>query len=163
MGSFVNIVVAINDLKTSGAVKDYAIAGAMAVSFWTEAVATFDLDVLVLLGAIDNDLDPLRPIIRWAAERAYQMEAEHIVIEGVPVQFLPTYNALAEEAVREAKTLDYRGTPIRVVSPEYLIALALDPPAKTARRKERAAMLKEVAHVDETLLDDVLGRYNLSW
>ena len=40
---------AINDLKNDGVIEEYAIAGAMALVFWTEPVPTFDLDVFVLL------------------------------------------------------------------------------------------------------------------
>lgn len=163
MHSFSEVIEALNDLKESGVVKDYAISGGMAVSFWSEAIPTFDLDVLVLLPATDNVLISLDPIYRWAAERGYTVEAEHLVIDDVPVQFLPAYDPLAEEAVREAKTLDYKGLPVQVVRPEYLIALALDPAAKTARRRERAAMLRESGSVEQGVLDNVLVRYNLTW
>ena len=35
---------AINKLKADGLFEDYAVAGAIALVFWTEPVATFDLD-----------------------------------------------------------------------------------------------------------------------
>lgn len=57
----------------------------------------------------------LEPIYLWAAEHGYEVRAEHIVIGDVPVQFLPAYNALAEEAVVRARTLDYRGLPVSVL------------------------------------------------
>ena len=44
MHSFVEVVAALNDLKNRGIVSAYAIAGAMAVTFWAEPIATFDLD-----------------------------------------------------------------------------------------------------------------------
>ena len=49
MGSFENTLPAVNDLKGTGIIDDYAVAGAMALMFWIEPVSTFDLDVLVLL------------------------------------------------------------------------------------------------------------------
>ena len=61
------------------------------------------------------------------------MQAEHVLIEGVPVQFLPAYNALADEAIETAATLDYEGVPVRVVRPEYLVALYLEPGARTLK------------------------------
>lgn len=163
MGSFSALVRALNDLKDQKVVEDYAVAGAMALVFWTEAVPTFDLDVLVALRATGKPLTDLGPIYHWARESGYRLEAGHILIEDVPVQFLPVYNDLAQEAVRTAATLDYKGVPIRVARPEYLIALALDPPAKTRKRSERAATLAESAPIDESLLKDVMERYNLSW
>lgn len=163
MHSFSDVIASLNELKKQGIVREYAIGGAMAVSFWSEAVATFDLDVLVLLPDTDTAITSLEPIYRWAAARGYGVEAEHIVIDDVPVQFLPAYNALAEEAIRNARTLDYKGLPVSVVSPEYLIGLALDPSAKTPRRRERAAMLAESAPLERAILDDIMARYNLSW
>ena len=39
----------LNTMRDEGVVEDYAIAGAMAILFWTEPVPTFDLHVLVFL------------------------------------------------------------------------------------------------------------------
>lgn len=60
----------------------------------------------------------------WARTRGFAADAEHILVHGVPVQFLPAYNALAEAAVTTARTLDYDGVPVRVINPEHLVALA---------------------------------------
>lgn len=43
-----DVIAAINDLKERGVIKDYAVAGAFALSVWDEVRATFDLDVLIL-------------------------------------------------------------------------------------------------------------------
>ena len=40
-------------------------------------------------------------------------EREHLMIDGVPVQFLPAYNALVEEAVTTARVHDYEGADVR--------------------------------------------------
>jgi hypothetical protein len=55
-----------------------------------------------------------------------------------------------------------RGVVVRVVPPEYLIALYLPPQAKTPRRRERAAMLLELPNLNRELLDEILGRHGLS-
>jgi hypothetical protein len=149
------VIAAIEDLKERGLIRDYAISGAIAQLFWDEAVVTFDLDVLVLLGPVENDLDPLRGIYEWAAERGYESRAEHIIISDFPVQFLPAPDLLSEEAVRNAATVDSGEVPMRVVRPEYLIALWLRPgPASTIRRRERAAKLRESVDLDANLLTD---------
>jgi hypothetical protein len=164
MASLTDALTAINELKERGLIADYAIGGAMAHIFWAEAITTFDLDVLVRLASPSGLLVGLGPIYAWAAERQFPLESDHIVIGEVPVQFLEAFNALAEEAVRDAKTLDYSGLPIRVVGPEHLIALSLDGSAATAKRKLRAAMLRESPGVvDEDVLQDILTRYNLTW
>src|SRR4051812_11431637 len=136
---FSGVIAAINDLKERGLIHDYAVFGAVAQAFWDEAIPTFDLDVLVLLGPVENVLAPLQQIYRWAAELGYRVQAEHIVINDIPVQFLPAPDGLAEEAVQAATRRELNEVPIRVVRPEYLIALWLQPPANSHRRKERAA------------------------
>jgi hypothetical protein len=83
------------------------------------------------------------------------------MIEGVPVQFLPAHNQLADEAIERAETLEYEGVSVRVVRPEYLVALYLEPGARTLKRRERAAALRESSAVDRVLLDDLLKRFGL--
>ena len=161
MASFAGALRALNELKASGVVDEYAVAGAMALVFWTEPIPTFDLDVLVFLPEQPSPIVSLEPIYRWTSARGYASQSEHVLIEGVPVQFLPAHNALADEAIETAATLDYEGVPVRVVRPEYLVALYLEPGARTLKRRERAAALKESTSVDPTLLAEILGRFHL--
>ncbi len=150
-----------NELKASGVVDEYAVAGAMALVFWTEPIPTFDLDVLVFLPEQPSPIVSLEPIYFWTSARGYASQSEHVLIEGVPVQFLPAHNALADEAIETAATLDYEGVPVRVVRPEYLVALYLEPGARTLKRRERAAALKESTSIDPRLLAEILGRFHL--
>ena len=62
-----------------------------------------------------------------------ESDAEHVLMHGVPVQFLVAHNALAEEAIATASTLDYAGERVRVIGPEHLAALAFQ--AGGARRR----------------------------
>src|SRR5688572_4208110 len=128
----------------------------MALIFWTEPVPTFDLDVFVLLPAEGTVLVSLNPIYRWAEANGYASEGEHIMVEGVPVQFIPSHNALADEAIEQAATLDYEGVAVRVIRPEHLIALYLEPSARTAKRLQRAAALREESSVDAERLTSIL-------
>jgi hypothetical protein len=163
MASFANTLRAVNGLKSSGIIEEYAVAGAMALTFWIEPVATFDLDVLVMLPRSDGPLVSLDPIYRWATDRGYVAEHEHVVIEGVPVQFLPSFGALTDEAIRTAADREYQGVDLRVVRPEYLIALFLVPSARTAKRRERAAALRDSPSIDRDLLDEMMTRFNLTF
>src|SRR5712691_10924043 len=99
MASFSGALRALNELKASGVVDEYAVAGAMALVFWTEPIPTFDLDVLVFLPEQPSPIVSLEPIYRWTSARGYASQSEHVLIEGVPVQFLPAQNALADEAI----------------------------------------------------------------
>ena len=128
-------IAAINDLKREAVVSEYALGGAIAIIFWSEPVATFDLDVFVL--------------------------QEQTIIAGVPVQIIPAHNELASEAVTEAVEMDYDGVPVRVIRPEYLVALYLEESARTSKRLERVEGLLESGSVDESRLKSLLDRFKL--
>lgn len=160
MDNFSIALAAAKALKDEGVVSDYAIGGAMALTFWAEPAATFDLDVFVLLPS-GGRLVSLREIYEWARQRGYREQAEHIVIAGIPVQFIPAHDRLAEEAIDRAAELDYDGQPVRVIRPEYLIALYLEPQARSRRRMERVWALLEEDLVDRKLLQEILERYTL--
>lgn len=161
MPSFADALRVLNDMKRTGIVEDYAVAGAMAMVFWAEPIPTYDLDVLVFFPGNETTIVSLAPLYEWAGQRGYSAQAEHVMIEGVPVQFLPAHNALAEEAIEKAADLDYEGVPVRVVRPEYLAALYLEPGARTAKRRERAAALMESSALDRAALEELLKRFGL--
>ena len=161
MASFADALRVLNEMKRARVVEDYAVAGAMAMVFWAEPVLTFDLGVLVFLSGEEATIVSLAPIYDWAAERGYSTQTEHVIIEGVPVQFLPAHGELADEAIEQAATLQYEEVPVRVVRPEHLVALYLEPGARTPKRRERAAALRESPAVDGAALDDLLRRFGL--
>lgn len=161
--AFADTLRALNAVKADGVIEEYAIAGAMAILFWTEPVPTFDLDVLVFLPPAPSEaLVSLDPLYRWTQARGYPAVKEHILIEGVRTQFLPSPAPLADEAIETAATLDYHGIPVRVVRPEYLVALYSEPSARTAKRRERAAMLLDWPGLNRKLLDEILDRHDIS-
>jgi hypothetical protein len=159
--NFSKALAAVKDLRREGIISEYAIGGAMALIFWSEPTPTFDLDVFVLLPSAGN-LVSLEGIYAWARKRGYSERAEHVVVAGVPVQFIPAHNALAEEAIAKAADLDYAAQSICVIRPEYLIAMYLEPSERTRKRMERVATLLDEGRLDRALLNDVLARYNLS-
>lgn len=160
LDNFGEAIAALNSLKDDGVVSDYALGGAMALIFWSEPTATFDIDVFVLLEQTGL-LVSLDAIYAWARARGYPEEAEHILISGMPVQLIPAHNALATDAVASAAELEYDGQPVRVIRPEYLIAMYLEESARTRKRLERVAALLDEGNVDRTLLNDLVKRYKL--
>jgi hypothetical protein len=162
MPRFAEALRALNSMKEEGLVEDYAVAGAMALTFWTEPVATYDLDVLVFLPQRGGVLVSLEPIYAWAVRRGYPSADEHIIVEGIPTQFIPSPNQLADETVRAAESLEYEGIPVRVARPEYLIALYSEPGARSVKRRERAAALLEWPQLNRGLLDEILKRHGLA-
>jgi hypothetical protein len=149
----------LRDLEYSGLLSRYAIGGAMAATFYAEPVLTFDLDVFVELPTSESGLASLSPLYEALRARGYVEERECVLIEGVPVQFLPAYNALIEEAVAEARETAYEDTSTRVVRAEHLVAIAL----QTGRDKdrERVRVLREQAGLDLEYLQKVLFRHKL--
>ena len=149
----------LNALEREGILGRYAIAGAMGATFYTEPVLTFDLDVIVALPRTTSGLLTLAPLYEALRTRGYMEEGECVDIEGVPVQFLPAYNALLEEALKEARDSLYQQTPTRVLRPEHLVAVAV----QTGRDKDRlrVRLLRDQAAMDHSYLQKVLGRHGL--
>ena len=52
---------------------------------------------------------------------------------------------------------------MRVVRPEYLIALYLQPQARTHKRRERAGALLDLPNLNRRLVDEILDRHGLSF
>jgi hypothetical protein len=150
----------LNELEKEGVFTRYAIGGAMGAIFYTEPFLTFDLDVFVVLPQTAGGLLSLTPIYDALHARGCdEEENECVVIEGVPVQFLPAYNLLVEEALDHAHETTYEEVPVRVLPGEYLVALAL----QTGRDKdrERVRILREQAQLDMDVLADILRRHQL--
>ncbi|OFW13814.1 MAG: hypothetical protein A3H29_12825 [Acidobacteria bacterium RIFCSPLOWO2_02_FULL_67_21] len=146
-------------MREERVVLDYAIGGATAVLFYAEPTRTYDLDVFALLPSGEPSLASLGPIYEWARTQGFAVDAEHLLIHGVPVQILPAYDALVAEAVRDARLHDYEGTPVRVVDPEHLVALALQ--TGGARRRERAWQLLQADVVNRPRLQAILDAHGI--
>jgi hypothetical protein len=149
----------LNELERGGVLERYAIGGAMGATFYVEPLLTFDLDVFVVLPQSTGGLLSLAPVYEALRARGYCEEGECVLIEGVPVQFSPAYNALLEEALREAPETSYEEVPTRVVRAEHLIAICL----QTGRDKdrERVRILREQAELDMNYLAGVVQRHGL--
>ncbi len=161
MSSLGDVFRILNRMQDEGLVAQYAVGGATAVLFYAEPTRTYDLDVFVTLEAFGNDeLAPLSRVYEWAGKQGFGLHAEHLLIEGVPVQLLPAYNALVEGALLTARVHDYGGVPVRVVDPEHLVALALQ--AGGARRRERAWQLLEAGAVDRERLRRLLTTHAIA-
>ena len=103
----------------------------------------------------------LDQIYKWTRARGYPEQDEHIIIAGIPVQVIPAHDAFAVEAVKEAADLEYDEQSVRVIRPEYLIAMYLEESARTRKRLERVAALLDEGNLDQSVLKDLLDRYKL--
>ncbi len=147
-------------MQAEGVIGQYAIGGAVGATFYLEPAATLDIDIFVgLPKASGSSLLTLAPVYEYLASRGYNAEKENIVIEGWPVQFPPTRDALDEEALQQAVETALEGIPTRVPSPEHVVAIAL----RTGRAKDFARVLQfiESGVLEPAKLDAILGRHGL--
>jgi len=149
----------LNDMVKKGVVCNYAIFGAVAQMRYTEAVATLDADVLVVVPD-PNRLDLLGPIYSFCSERGYVPQGEAIRVGAWPVQFIPVFDRLTESAVEDAELGDIDGVPVRVVTADYLAVIALS----VGRPKDFARILALIDANAVTRQDilKIAGRHGLA-
>jgi len=151
----------LNNLKDMVLIKDYAIGGGIATIFYTEPVFTYDLDVFVIVKSKPNEkIISLAPIYDYLTSKGYSWKGEHIIIEGLPVQFIPVESGIEREAIDNARDITYNGIKTKILSAEYLIAIAL----KVGRRKdfEKITRLFEQSKIDKSVLEKMLKKHGLS-
>src|SRR5215213_5689396 len=149
----------INRMVKDGVIKKYAIGGAVAAIYYLEPFDTADLDVFVQVNPGGESLAVLAPIYDYLVERGCEPKGESIYLEGFPVQFLPVFNPLTEEAVERARIIKYARLTTRIMRPEHLVAIMLN----TGRLKDylRIGMFLEQRAVNMRQLRAVLKRHGL--
>jgi hypothetical protein len=121
-------------------------------------ILTYDLGVFFI--PVKEGLDELAPIYEYAERHGFSTQAEAILIEGFPVQFIPAYNDLIREAVEKAVSLRYGDVEAKVVSAEYLAAIALQ--TGRAKDRERLSRILDEAMIDRSVLDGILESFGLT-
>ena len=152
-----DVLRAANELVSAGLIRDYALGGALAAIYYTEPVTTYDADIIFV--ASDKSLSAgISEIYAYLQSKGWRVEREHLLVKDFPVQFIAA-SGLTEEAVREAKPIEYEGVRAKVFRPEYIVAIA----ASVGRHKDfaRIEQLMAQAKIDKPLLDDILRRHNL--
>ena len=103
----------LNDMVEARIIHSYAVFGAVAQMRYTQAAATMDADVLIVTLEADR-IDMPGAVDRYCQSRGYMPEGEAIRVGEWPVQFIPVFNAVTEEAVRHAEIGEIDGVPVRV-------------------------------------------------
>ncbi|MFA6549042.1 MAG: hypothetical protein WCT39_03820 [Candidatus Margulisiibacteriota bacterium] len=150
----------INELKKNGIIKEYAIGGGIATILYTEPLLTYDLDIFYIPTEEREKIVSLSPIYNFLAKKGYKPNKEQVMIEGMPVQFLPPYNELIREAIEQAVTVKYKNEPARFFRVEYLIAIM----TQTFRPKDRERLVRVLAEakIDKKLLNKILKKHGLA-
>lgn len=103
----------ISRLAADGAIKEYAIAGAVAALSYIQPFLTEDLDVLVAVAEFDQR--PSGLILqsgiesRLAALGYTERSSVGVIVEGWPVQFIPVGSPLDDAALRQATDVELDG------------------------------------------------------
>jgi len=125
--------------------------------YYVEPLLTYDLDIFFI--PVEEGIDVLAPIYKYLKEKGYKTQKEYLMIEGVPVQFIPVYNELVREAVLDTAEVKYGKINTKVLGLEYLVAIML----QTNRPKDRERLVKifEEVKVDLRFLKKILKKFNL--
>ena len=151
----------INQMQRDGVIGKYAIGGAIGAIFYLETFYTEDLDVFVSLPTVPGSgLLSLAPIYEYLVSKNCEIQGERILIGSWPVQFLAPNAGLEQEALDEAREIEYEGVRTFIFGAEYLVAIAL----RTGRAKDyaRIAVFLDQDAVDRKALDGILFRYDLA-
>jgi len=148
----------INKMYQEGTLKDYAVGGAVATIYYTEPFATKDIDIFFIPPEKDKII-LLTPFYDFLLKKGYKTYKEYIMIGEVPIQFIPTATELEKEAVEKAISVKYKNIGVKILRPEYLVAIFLD----VFRAKDRDKLIKllDQAKIDKALLKNILARHNL--
>ncbi len=150
----------LNQMEKDGVISRYVIGGAIAASFYVESTQTFDLDIFLIFPESTSGLISISPIYAYLMERGYRPEGEAVNIEGWPVQFLPAFNPLLEEALENAVDTLYNSTPTRIFTAEYLAAVMLF----TGRPKDqiRLAQFVDSKLIKQAAFEKIISQHALT-
>lgn len=143
-----------------GILKDYAIGGAVATIYYTEPFDTKDIDIF-FIPPEEGKIIVLTPFYEWLLrKKKYKTYKEYILIGKTPIQFIPATTELEKEAVKNAIAVSYKGIELKILSPEYLIAISL----QVYRRRDIVKLIKlfDEAKIDKKLLIRILTKHSLS-
>ncbi len=149
----------INRMVEDGIIETYAIGGAVAAIFYIQPINTHDVDIFFHVKSDTANLMILAPLYEYLAQSGYEAEGDAVNIENWLVQFLPVFNSLIDDAVREARDFKVGEVTTRVMQSEHLMAIML----QTGRQKDYARLAEFIEQkvFDETRLNAILLRHNL--
>ncbi len=152
-----DVLRAANGLAAAGLIEAWALGGALAAIYYVEPFATYDADIFFI--PADKGLTAGLPAVYARLQaQGWQLEREHLLLRGFPVQFLAA-SGLTEEAVREAERIEFEGVPAKIFRAEHIIAIA----ASVGRQKDKARIEQffQQADLDKTKLENILQRHKL--
>jgi hypothetical protein len=148
---------AANGLVAAKLIEDWALGGALAAIYYVEPFTTYDADIFFI--PADKSLTAGIPdIYAHLQAQGWQVEREHLLLRGFPVQFLAA-SGLTDEAVREAEHIEFEGVPAKVFRAEHIVAIAAS--VGRAKDKSRIEQMLQQADLDKMQLEKILQRHKL--
>ena len=120
-------------------------------------MTTYDADIFFI--PKDQGLTAGMPAIyAYLQARGWEIDHEHLLAHGFPVQFLAASD-LTAEAVLQAERIDYEGVPAKVFQAEHIVAIAAS--VGRAKDKARIEQMLQQSGLDKTQLEKILQRHKL--
>ena len=152
-----DVLRASNGLIAAKLIEDWALGGALAAIYYVEPFTTYDADIFFI--PADKSLTAGIPAIYAHLQaEGWQVEREHLLVRGFPVQFLAA-SGVTEEAVREAERIEFEGVSAKVFRAEHIVAIAAS--VGRAKDKARIEQMLQQAGLDKTQLKKILQRHKL--
>jgi hypothetical protein len=155
------VIQILNRMQADGVIEKYAIGGGIAAIYYLEPYQTDDIDVFISPVVIgQSGLVSLEPIYGYLEKLGYLPVNEGVLIEDWPVQFLPAFATVQEEAIAQARRVEYGETHTFIFSAEHLGAELL----RSGRLKDhvRVIDLIESKKMDLKVFRDIINRHGLT-
>ena len=152
----------INQLVAENLLLNYAIGGGVAALYYTEPVLTYDFDIICRFPSQGDLIDP-SPVYNKLKKLGYNFGVEdRVMVEGVPLQFIPASRGLMEEALDNALSVTICGVNTRILRVEYLAAIMLNLYRPKDRAKLDLIVNNKSVPFDHGLFKNILKRYDLN-
>lgn len=155
---FSNIKKILDDLQKQKIIGDWIIGGGTALTYYTSAIPTIDIDVFSYYTSA-TIFRPFGDLYDYLIEKYdAKPKGEMIEVKGLYLQFLPadSTNPVDEEAVKHPVVI-HGG--LKIFSLEYLICSMIY--LGSPKYKERISRLKKEKKYDETTLVSLLKKFGI--
>jgi len=153
MMNITNVIRELNKLKQRKILKDYALFGAVASSYYMYPVFTDDIDVIVLADT-DSDYIKIWNELKLKSEKIVDFT---FIIKGTKLQIFPTsVSPLYKDAITNAQKVKVDNLVTKIALKEHLIMLFLT--ANRGKDQYKAKILLETANVK--YLNNLLRRFD---
>ena len=155
------VIQVLNRMQADGVIEKFAIGGGIAAIYYLQPYHTDDIDVFispVILG--QSGLVSIEPVYGYLEKLGYLPVKEGVLIEDWRVQFVPAFATVQEEAIAQARRVEYGETHTFIFSAEHLGAELL----RSGRLKDQVRVIDliESKKMDLNVFRDIISRHGLT-